>query len=241
MRFVARRAFFVARVLPVAAMRFFVARTALGMLLLRLMARRLDAAECAAKFFNLALIGKLLTLGDFDQFKDFIQLVNHVLERFGNLRGVGHSLADGRSFRGAEIRRLRPLLGLLTALLMLMRVRAFRTTLMRAFAVGFTLMFAFLLTLRLRRCGSFCNRFCGRLRCRFHGSFRLWLCMRMSSVGMRNFFRRRGSRVSFGHFGVGFAEVAGGVGFSFVFRGDIMGGRFFSRFRGWRQFFSLHF
>jgi hypothetical protein len=96
MRFVARRAFFVARVLPVAAMRFFVARTALGMLLLlRLVARRLDSAERTAKFFNLALVGKLLALGDFNQFKNFIELVNHVLERFRNFRGMGHGLADG--------------------------------------------------------------------------------------------------------------------------------------------------
>lgn len=87
MRFVPRLMFFLAgiltwTVLPVATMRFFVARIALGMLLLlRLMTRRLDATERAAKFFNLALISELLALGDFDQFENFIQLINHVLQR----------------------------------------------------------------------------------------------------------------------------------------------------------------
>jgi hypothetical protein len=77
---------------PVAAMGVLVARTARRLLL---MAWRLDAAERAAKFVNFALIGKFLALGHLDQFQDFVQLVNRVLERFRNFRGVRHSLADG--------------------------------------------------------------------------------------------------------------------------------------------------
>jgi hypothetical protein len=69
----------------------------------RHLARRLDAAERAAEFVNLALIRELLAFGDFDEFKHLVKLVNHLLERPGDLRGVGDGLADGRGFGGAEI------------------------------------------------------------------------------------------------------------------------------------------
>ena len=44
------------------------------------MARRLDAAQRAAEFFNLAFVGQLLAFGEFHEFEDFVQLVNRVLE-----------------------------------------------------------------------------------------------------------------------------------------------------------------
>jgi hypothetical protein len=97
-----------------AAMRIFVARAAL---LVLLMAWGLDAAEGAAQFFNLALVGQLLALGDFHQFQNFVQAVNHLFERLRNFRGMRHSLADGGSFGGAKIGGLAPLPGLGTALL----------------------------------------------------------------------------------------------------------------------------
>jgi len=59
-----------------------------GRWLLLFAARRLDAAERAAKFLDLALVGELLALGDFDEFQHFVEMINHLLERLGNLRGV---------------------------------------------------------------------------------------------------------------------------------------------------------
>ena len=69
----------------------------------QLPARRLDAAQRAAQLVNLALVGELLALGDLDEFQHLVELVNHLLERPGNLRGVRDGLADGRGFGGAEI------------------------------------------------------------------------------------------------------------------------------------------
>jgi hypothetical protein len=98
---------FVARLVfpPVAALRFLRPRTALRVLL---MAGRLDAAQGAAKLFDLALIGEFLALGDFHEFKDFVQLINRVFQGFGNFRGVRHGLTDGRGLGRAEIGRLDP-------------------------------------------------------------------------------------------------------------------------------------
>jgi len=70
---------------------------------------RLDAAERAAKFFNFAFVGELLAFGDLDEFKHFVELVNHLLERLGDLRGVRDGFADGRGFGGPEIGGLGPL------------------------------------------------------------------------------------------------------------------------------------
>jgi hypothetical protein len=89
--------------------RFVTARAALW--LLRLKTRRLDAPERAAKLVNLTLVSDFLALGQFDQFEDFIQLVNRVLERLGNFSGVRDGLADGRSFSGMKIGGLDPRLG----------------------------------------------------------------------------------------------------------------------------------
>jgi hypothetical protein len=118
--FVPGIAFFVARaVFPGAALGLFITRTACRML--RLMAGRLNAAERAAQFLNLPLIGQFLAFGNLNQFKDFVQLVNRVLERLGNFRCVCHGLADGRRFRRAKISRSRPGLGFGTALLRVSR------------------------------------------------------------------------------------------------------------------------
>jgi hypothetical protein len=75
----------------------------------RLAAGRLDAAERAAEFVKLALVGELLALGDLDEFQHFVELVNHLLERLGNFRGVRDGLADGRGFGGTKIGGLGPL------------------------------------------------------------------------------------------------------------------------------------
>ena len=74
-----------------------------------LAARRLDALKRAAQFGQLALIGKLLALGDLDEFQHLIQLINHLLERLGDLRGVRHRFADGGGFGRTKISRLDPL------------------------------------------------------------------------------------------------------------------------------------
>jgi hypothetical protein len=76
-----------------------------------LAAGRLDAAQRAAQFVNLAFVGQLLTLGDLNEFEHFVELVNHPLERRGDFRGVFNGLADGRGFGGAEIGGLDPRLG----------------------------------------------------------------------------------------------------------------------------------
>ena len=68
------------------------------------LAGRLDAAERAAEFVNLAFVGELLPLGDFDQFEHFVEMINHLLEAIGNFRGVFDGLADGRGVGGSEIR-----------------------------------------------------------------------------------------------------------------------------------------
>jgi hypothetical protein len=102
-RFVAARGMF-----PVTAMRFVMARAARRR---RLLARRLDAAERAAQLLDLTLVGELLALGDLDEFKHLVKLVNHLLERFGNLGGVRDGLVDGRGFGGTKIGGFDPRLG----------------------------------------------------------------------------------------------------------------------------------
>ena len=86
------------------ALRFVVARLAKSLRL----ARRLDASERAAEFFNLAFVGEFLAFGDFDEFEHFVEMVRHLLEGVGNFRGVFDGLADGRCVGGSEIRILRP-------------------------------------------------------------------------------------------------------------------------------------
>jgi hypothetical protein len=95
----------------------------------RLTARRLDAAERAAEFVNLALIRKLLALGDLDKFQDFIKLVNHLLERPGDFGGMRDGLADGRGFSRAKIGGFDPRL----------RAQWFRTAFRSTLTLWFTL------------------------------------------------------------------------------------------------------
>jgi len=113
--------------------------------------RRLDAAERAAEFVNFALIGELLAFGDFDEFEHFVKLVDHLLERLGDFRGVGDGLADGGSFRRTKIGRLDPRL----------RTQRFRAALGPLFTLKFTLRLAGRWggADRFRRRRSF---FCGR-------------------------------------------------------------------------------
>jgi hypothetical protein len=68
-----------------------------------LVTRGLDAAQGAAEFINLAFVSQFLALGELDEFEDFIQLVNGVLERFGDLGGVQDGLMDGGNIGGTKI------------------------------------------------------------------------------------------------------------------------------------------
>ena len=74
----------------------------------RLAARRLDAAECAPKFVNLAFVGELLARGDFDEFEHFVELVNHLFERLGDFGGVRDGLTYGGGFSRTKIGGLDP-------------------------------------------------------------------------------------------------------------------------------------
>ena len=164
----------------------------------RFAARRLDAAERAAKFVNLALVGELLALGDLDEFQHFIELVNHLLERLGNLGGVRDGLADGRDFGGAEISGLDPRF----------RAHRFRAAVRPAFAGKFTLRLA--LRPGFRRGEIFSGRFHHRLfprlgfvRGKVGGRFRVRLAEIAGGIGLVMFrvlgsFRRR--RICFKYF-----------------------------------------
>jgi hypothetical protein len=66
-------------------------------------AGRLDATERAAELVNLTFVGELLAFGEFDEFQNLVQLIRHLLERLGNLRGEFDGLADGGNVGGAEI------------------------------------------------------------------------------------------------------------------------------------------
>ncbi|HEV2692969.1 MAG TPA: hypothetical protein VG347_08755 [Verrucomicrobiae bacterium] len=74
---------------------------------------RLDATQCAAQFIDLAFIGQLLTLGQFYEFQNLIQLVDRVLERLRDLRRMQNRFMDGRARCRPEINRLHPLFGAL--------------------------------------------------------------------------------------------------------------------------------
>lgn len=79
----------------------------------KLQTLRLNTAQGAAQFFHFTFIGNFLPLGDFHQFEDFLDIIDHLLERFGNMRGVFHGLGDGGGFGGTEIGGLHPDLGAL--------------------------------------------------------------------------------------------------------------------------------
>lgn len=167
---------------------FITARAAGRLLLLRRLfaARRLDAAERAPQFVNLAFIGKLLAFGDLDEFKHFVQMVNHLLERRGHFCGVLDSLTDGRGFSGAEIGGLDPRFGPL-------RFRA-------AFGPAiFRVTPARLVTRRFGCVGRFYRSRC--FRCRF------------GIVGFHG-FRFVGSKIS-RHIRMRLAEITSGFSFLF--------------------------
>jgi hypothetical protein len=66
-------------------------------------AGRLNATERAAELVNLTFVGELLAFGEFDEFQNLVQLIRHLLERLGNLRGEFDGLADGGNVGGPEI------------------------------------------------------------------------------------------------------------------------------------------
>jgi len=171
------------------------------------MTRRLDAAQRAAEFFDLAFVGQFLAFGEFHEFEDFVQLINRVLERFGDFGGVQDGLMDGRNIGGTEISGFDPgfgaggfgaavgtfltvgSLGSLGSLLPLLPLGAIRTFL---WAQGRGTVGAV---------GAF-------------GTFRLNLRLGVAFGLVHGRF-----------FGMGFAKTAGGVGFDF--RGfRMMGGSF---------------
>jgi hypothetical protein len=114
--------------------------------------RRLDAAERAAKFFNLPFVGQLLAFGDFDEFQNFVEMINHLLERLGNFRGVFHGLGDSRGFGRTKISGLHPRLGalrlgatLLTAVIGTTIAKLFARRLGRARRFGFVMLDVFVM------------------------------------------------------------------------------------------------
>jgi hypothetical protein len=176
-----------ARLVPA---RFIAARAAGGLRWRLLLAtRRLDAAERAAEFFNLALVGELLALGDFDEFEHFVEVVNHLFERLGNFSREFNGLADGGGLGGAKISGLDPRLGAL-------RFRA---------AFGPALFARFFALRLLARCfgGTGWLRFWCRRN--FRSGFRCWRFRRLGF--MRGKFG--------GHVGMRLSEAASGFGFVF--------------------------
>ena len=137
---------------------FIAAWAALGKLMLRWrrLARRLDAAQRAAQFLDLTLIGQFLPFGNLDELENFIQLINHAFQRFGNVRGMFNGLTNGRGFGGTKIggfdprfraRWFRPAFG---------RTRTYRL-LARAF--GTLISFRMFAALRFHGRHIFSNRF----------------------------------------------------------------------------------
>ena len=168
----------------------------------RLLAHGLDAAQGAAEFLDFAFIGEFLALGHFDEFEDFLELIEGVLQFLGNLGGVENSEVDSRGIGGAEIDGAAPL-----TLLMLMRRRRLLVTLgalgrtfvafltFRAFAA--LLLVTFLIRFLTGRLGvgrRFNGVLVGRFKGRFDGG---WF----------------GGDIARGHgfLGVRFAETAGGI------------------------------
>ena len=180
------------------------------------MTRGLDAAQRAAEFINLAFIGQLLALGEFDEFEDFIQLVNGVLERFGDLSGVQDGLMDGGNIGGTKISGFDPGLG---------------TGGFRAAVIGAILTFLAFRPVRsllpfgpLRAFGAF-RPF---LWTQGRGALLMFLVLRPFRMFLR--LLRLGVAVRFGcagFFGVRLAKTAGGINLGFGFCGfGMMSGSF---------------
>ena len=109
-----------------------------------------------------------MAFGDLDEFEHFVELINHLLERLGNFRGVRNGLTDSGSFRRTKISGLDPRL----------RTQRFGT----AFGATIALRFAGEITLRpsFRRARNFCDGFCLRrfrrislVRSKIGGCFRV--------------------------------------------------------------------
>lgn len=156
-----------------------------------LVARWLDAAQRAAQFLDFALVGELLALGNFDEFENFVELINRVLERLGNLGGVRDGLADGRGFRRTKIRRLDP---------------RFRT--LRLGPALFVPRFGAALAFRLGRRGNFGHGFS---RC-FRGGFTRRLGNFFGRGGFAGFFGMRFAEIA-GGVGFRFRNAGVRVGF----------------------------
>jgi hypothetical protein len=168
-----------------------------------LLALRLDAAERAAQFLDLAFIGDFLPLGNFNELEDFVHLVVQFFQRIGDEQSVFDSLADRRGRSGPEIGRLGPLT--LSGRNAGWR-RLCRTLGAAVFATLFTALFAAFLTTRFTRL------FRGRRRrdfsCRSFGDgFRL---VRFS--GRRDFVRAE----ALGGFGMRFTETSRCLGLVLV-------------------------
>jgi hypothetical protein len=137
------------------------------------LARRLDAAERAAEFIDLAFISELLTLGQFHKFQNLIQLVDRMLELLGDFGRVQDGLMDGRGGGRTEISGLGPLpgtfgfraafrtLGAFRPIWSILAILSFRRAAARDFARKIAGYFAL-----WRRGGGFLGRLGGG---RFHG------------------------------------------------------------------------
>jgi hypothetical protein len=113
-------------------------------------------------------------------------MVNHLLERLGNLGGVRDGFADSRGFGGTEIGGLDPL------------------PLLRRFRAAFGPAIFWPAVTR-----GFARRFGGTRRLRRVGGFR-------DGFGLVSFLRPGFVRGKFGrHFRVRFAKIAGGISFVF--------------------------
>jgi len=159
-------------------------------------ARWLDAAQSTAQFFEFPLIHYFLAFGDFDEFEHFVELINHVLQRNGDFRGVFHSLRDGRTFGGAKISRLHPRLRrlafrlgrtLLPFLTLVLTLWATRLLL----AVRLTTLTLFWSNRRFRFGRGFGLRFTfgrvsfGVMRGEISGLLRMWFAKTARGVGFR--------------------------------------------------------
>jgi len=59
--------------------------------------RPMNSLQRAAQRFDFPFVGEFLALGQFDQFKHFLHLIERLFERFDYLRYFFNCLADGRS------------------------------------------------------------------------------------------------------------------------------------------------
>jgi len=56
---------------------------------------RLQLAQQPAEGINLAFDGEFLAFGEFDQFQNILHLIEHLSQRFDDLRHFAYRLADG--------------------------------------------------------------------------------------------------------------------------------------------------